>query len=180
MANARNVGICQAHGKYIAFLDSDDVWLPNKISRQLALINKTGAQIAFSSYSLVDSLGQPCGKQFIVPAMTSFNEMLAQNVIGCSTAVIESEILKRHPMKSEYMHEDYVLWMELLQEPDVRAVGVREVLVHYRVLNGSRSHNKVKSAAGRWKIYRGALKMGFFKSSGAFLRYAINGIKKYC
>ena len=105
--------------------------------------------------------------------------MLYCNVIGCSTALIRSDLLKAHPFKPEFYHEDYVLWMELLSVPGVRAEGISDVLAHYRRVSGSRSDNKGNAAKERWKIYRKALGMNVFASADAFIRYAINGVLKY-
>ncbi len=178
VAAVRNRGIREASGEYIALLDSDDVWVEDKIERQIKLLKENGAQIAYSSYSFIDENDQPIMHPFIVPENVSYKRMLYCNEIGCSTAIVEANMFKKHPFKKEFYHEDYVLWMELLSIP-AKAVGISDVLVYYRYSSGSRSFNKVNAAKQRWKIYRKALNMNLIKSSSAMLGYMFNAFKKY-
>ncbi|MBQ8394884.1 MAG: glycosyltransferase family 2 protein [Clostridia bacterium] len=178
VANVRNAGLELAKGKYIALLDSDDVWTEDKLERQVALLEETGAEIAYSAYDFIDENSQPMGKTFKVPEKTNFKKMLACNVIGCSAAIVRADIFKEHPFNPDYYHEDYVLWMELLRLP-VKAVGDKKVLMHYRRIATSRSYKKGNAAKQRWAVYRKVLKLSWFSASWAFIRYAVNGVLKY-
>ena len=178
VARTRNFGIAQAVGDYIALLDSDDVWKNTKLEKQMELIEKCGADIVYCSYGFIDENDEQIRVPFIVPESTSFNKMLRRSVISCSTALVKEYLLKEHIFKHEYYHEDYVLWMELLSIP-VTAVGDTEVLAYYRQLTGSRSYNKLKAAAYRWRIYRDALNLGIVESVVAFAAYVVNGVIKY-
>lgn len=178
VANVRNAGIQMANGKYIALLDSDDVWTEDKLERQVSLLEETGAELAYCSYDFIDEGSKPLGKTFKVPEKTNFKKMLGKNVVSCSTAVIEANLLKAHPFNPEYYHEDYVLWMELFKLP-VKAVGDKKVLMHYRQSATSRSHKKGNAAKHRWIIYRKVLKLSWIRSVWAFIRYAVNGVLKY-
>src|SRR5699024_9468287 len=91
VANARNVGIKEARGEFIALLDNDDLWTVDKLERQLALANK-GADIVYCSYDFIDEKNNTIKKPFIVPQQTNFNKMLASSVISCSTSFIKTEI----------------------------------------------------------------------------------------
>ena len=177
VANVRNTGIREAKGEYIALLDNDDLWTPDKLERQLA-IAENGAEIVYCSYDFIDEKGNPVGKPFIVPSQTNFNKMLALNAIGCSTSFIRADFMKAHPFSQGFYHEDYALWMELLRVCPT-ASGDREVLMHYRLVSGSRSNKKGNAAKKRWNIYRKALKLDVFTSVWAFVRYAVNGVIKY-
>ena len=87
-------------------------------------------------------------------------------------------LTKEHPFRSDYLHEDYVLWLELFRMP-IQIKTDRHVLTHYRLMKGSRSHNKLRAAASRWRIYREYLEMDIFRSLFYFLQYSVNGVKKY-
>ena len=177
VANARNVGIKEAKGEYIALLDNDDLWTEDKLERQLALAQK-GADIVYCSYDFVDEQSNPIKKPFIVPSQTNFSKMLASSVISCSSCFIKTELMQAHPFDPSFYHEDYVLWMELLRVCPV-AYGDRQVLMHYRQVTGSRSNKKGNAARERWNTYRKALKLNVLTSAWAFVRYAVNGVMKY-
>lgn len=177
VANVRNIGIRVAKGQYIALLDNDDLWVNDKLERQLVIAQK-GVDIVYCSYDFIDEKNRTIKRPFVVPNKTDFNKMLASSVISCSTSFIKTELMKKYPFQSEYYHEDYVLWMELLQICSV-AYGDKKVLMHYRQVTGSRSNKKKNAAKERWYIYRKALKLNITISIWAFFRYAINGIIKY-
>ena len=177
VANARNIGIRKAKGRYIALLDNDDLWTEDKLERQITLAEK-GADIVYCSYDFIDEQNNEIKKPFIVPQQTSFNKMLASSVISCSTSFIKAELMQAHPFKPEFYHEDYVLWMELLRNCPI-AYGDQKVLMHYRQVTGSRSNKKGNAAKERWHIYRKALNLNIITSVWAFVRYAVNGVIKY-
>ena len=177
VANARNAGIAAAKGEYIALIDNDDLWVEDKLERQLQLAQQ-GADIVYCSYDFIDEKGQTIKRPFIVPDRTDFNKMLASSVISCSTAFIKTELLQNHHFEPEYYHEDYVLWMKLLRVCPC-ASGDQKVLAHYRQVEGSRSCKKSKAAKERWNTYRTALGLDVFESMWAFVRYAVHATAKY-
>lgn len=177
VAMARNIGIKKAAGKYIALLDNDDFWEDDKLERQVNLAMK-GADIVYCSYDFVDENNNKIKKPFIVPDRTDYNKMLTSSVISCSSCFIKSDLLKDHLFKTQYYHEDYLLWMELLKL-NVVVLGDSKVLMHYRQVKGSRSNKKVNAAKERWNIYRKALGLNRYKSILSFIQYALKGVIKY-
>lgn len=178
VANSRNRGFDEAKGEYAALLDADDEWLPEKLERQLAFIANAGCDICCTSYFLMDSEGRSLGKTVFVPDDVSFNLMLRKNVIGASTAVFKTGIVSELRMRSDFMHEDYVFWLEALKT-GYTARGLNEPLMRYCFSESGRSHDKRNAAKERWKVYRRYLGYSWLKSAHYFLIYAAHGIRKY-
>lgn len=177
-AQSRNHGLEVSCGKYVAFLDSDDFWYEKKLEKQLALAEKRRAGLVYSSYDIVDEEGKPDRSALIVPKELSFEDLLKNNVIGCSTVLLSKRAALLHRFQLNFYHEDYIMWLELLQE-GFRACGCTEVLVGWRYMKQTRSGNKWNSALMRWKIYRDYLHFPFLKSVRYFAQYAISGFRKY-
>lgn len=177
-AKVRNQGIDQCRGDYVAFLDSDDIWLPGKLLAQLEMLQQAGADLCYTSYAVIDSCGNPAKPDYLVPEQTDFESMLRENVIGCSTVLLRRELAQKYHFNTDFYHEDYILWLQLLKD-GCRAAGCTQVLTKWRYIETSRSFNKVQSAKNRWKIYRDYLKLPLLKSAGVFCSYILSGLKKY-
>ncbi len=178
VAKTRNRGFDLCRGEYVALLDSDDVWYPNKLEEQLSIVSRDEADLSYCSYAIVDENGKKLKKDYKVPEKIDFDGLLKENVIGCSTVLFSRKILSKHRFETEYFHEDYVLWLDLLREGYL-ASGSSKTLVNWRYIKDSRSFNKRKSAGNRWRIYREHLGFPFFKSLKYFMFYAFASIKKY-
>ena len=178
VAKTRNRGLDLAKGEWVALLDSDDVWSADKIEKQLALAQKTSADILYCSYGMIDENGEKSCDDFIVPDTTDFEKSLAVSVISCSTVMLSSDIASTHRFVTDFYHEDLVYWLEILKK-GYKAAGVTEVIAQYRVTKGSRAGNKFKSACNRWLIFRKHLKLPLLKSINCIVQYAFAGIKKY-
>lgn len=178
VAHARNRGMTLANGEYIAFLDSDDIWLPDKLSLQLSLAERTGAELIYSSYAIIDGNGHRTFRDYIVPDRVSFEELLKENVIGCSTVMVSASVVKRFCFQPACYHEDYMMWLKILQSCS-QARGCTQVLSCWRYAHGSRSFNKVKSGIHRWLVYRRYLRLSLLVSVKYFLFYMFTGFRKY-
>lgn len=178
VAKTRNHGIDLSEGAFIAFLDSDDIWHPDKLEKQLHQMQQTGADFCYTSYAIVDEAGSKSKNDYLVPEEISFEELLKENVLGCSTVVLHSRTLQDHRFLTDFYHEDYVLWLSLLQD-GFKACGCREVLTDWRLIVNSRSFNKVRSAKNRWHIYSDYLHLPLHKKLWAFAGYAMASLRKY-
>lgn len=173
----RNIGIENARGRYIAFLDSDDLWLPTKLEEQVkTLVANPDAAVVFSCYDKINEKGEHLGRVDTSVSKVSYEELLYGNVIGCLTGMYDTEKVGKVFMR--YVgHEDYVLWLEILKKGYV-AVNTCNVQAMYRVRSGSVSADKFKAAQWQWNIYRNVEKLGFLKSVRCFIAYAFKGFVK--
>lgn len=172
---ARNLGIRAARGRYIAFLDADDRWRPEKLERQIGFMAEGGHAFSFTAYRRVDAAGRPLGRVGAPPSVTRA-ELLRRNVIGCLTAVYDARALGRVEMPEARRRQDYGLWLALLARIPA-AHGLDEVLADYRVARGSLSGNKLVAARDTWALYRGPAGLSAPRAAWCFARYAALGIR---
>lgn len=172
---SRNRSIDAAKGKYIAFLDADDLWLENKLSHQISFMEKNGYLFSFSSYQKFSKDGD--GGVVMAPSSVTYQQLLYGNVIGCLTAVYNAEVLGKKKMPLIRKRQDMGLWLTLLKECDA-AYSLPDVLAKYRTDTGM-TQNKINTAKYQWEFYRTVVQLNFFKSSWYFCWYALNGLLKH-
>lgn len=173
----RNIGVKNALGRYIAFLDSDDAWLPNKLERQMKMFEQyEDMAICFSNYEKMTEQGERNNRIIKAPSISTYKQLLLSNVIGCLTAVYDTEKVGKVFFQN-HSHEDYILWLDILKRGYV-ARNTNTVEALYRVRENSVSSNKLKTLSWQWDIYRNVEKIGLFRSSYYFLNYAYRAFKK--
>ncbi len=176
VANARNVALDHVTGKYVAFLDSDDVWKPEKLSRQVDFMEEHNLPMTFCAYHRIDEAGEIISRKIPVPTSVNYNQLLSHNVIIFSTSLTLKSAIGDLKFKKAG-HEDWIFWLDLFKKCG-KGYGINEPLALYRIRSNSVSSNKLKVIGYTWKILREHEKIGLFKSMYLFSKYAVATVWK--
>ena len=174
---SRNEGIRNAKGRFIAFVDSDDIWKPEKLEIQIKYMLKENLGFTFTSYRYMKENGELTNKIAKAPSKINYNGLLKNTIIGCSTVVIDREIVDYFEMPLVRRGQDTATWLQILRK-EKYAYGIEQDLVNYRLVGESLSSNKIKALKRTWNTYRNVEKLGLLKSSYVFCFYVFNAIKK--
>ena len=178
VSESRNLGAEMAQGDWIAFLDSDDLWAADKLEKQMQLLDKNpDAGILFTGSAFIRENGERSSYVLQVPEEITYRRLLRQNLISCSSVVMRRELFLRHRMQHDELHEDFLLWLKLLKE-GVKAYGVNEPLLIYRLSPASKSGNKLRAARMTWRVYR-HMGLGLGTSLSCLMSYTLRNTLKY-
>ena len=177
-AVARNTAIQNAKGRYIAFLDSDDLWKKDKLQKQLGFMQRNGYAFTFTAYEHFKDNKENIQNKVKAPKSLNYKKALKGNQIGCLTVMLDRKQIEIINFTNQ-KHEDYILWLNILKQ-GITAYGLNETLALYRTGNSkSISGNKLQSALWTWKVYRGSQELSILKSIYYMCFYCLNGIRKH-
>ncbi len=163
-AVARTVSMENADGEYMAFLDSDDLWHPEKLERQVAFMKENDYAFSCTSYEQVDEQGKPLGKVKRCIPKTNYNRLLLDNPVGNSTVMYSVKKMGKFTVPNIRKRNDYALWLKMLKK-EKYVYGLPEVLMYYRIRSNSISSNKFKLIKYHWIVYRELEHLNVFRSA---------------
>ena len=177
IADTRNQCIQMAKGRFLAFLDADDIWHPEKMETQLRFMMDHNVGFTYTTYDWIDEDGKTLNKFINTIGNLDYKRYLRNTIIGCSTVMVDTAIVGQVTVPRFRTSEDTATWLGILKKGHL-AYAIDEPLVSYRIRRKSASSNKLKASADLWKVYRRHEKLPFFKAIYYFSCYTFNAIKK--
>lgn len=176
-AEARNIALSKARGSYIAFLDSDDLWYPDKLTKQMDFIRKHDYAFTYTDYECISEDASRILYTVRAPFSIDYSAYLKNTTIGTLTVLINRDKTGPFEMPVIRSSHDMALWLELMRR-GYKAYGLAEVLARYRQVEGSNTASKWRAAKDVWKVYRDVEKLDVVSSVWNFVHYAVNAALK--
>jgi teichuronic acid biosynthesis glycosyltransferase TuaG len=175
-AVCRNLAMKYAQGRYLAFLDSDDLWLPHKLERQLQFMHDNNYAFTFTDYTIIQADGTQTGKRIKVPQSIGYYQYLRNTIIGCLTVMIDVKQTGKFEEPRLYSAQDMAGWLQIMKR-GFRAYGLNEALSLYRLHRHTNTHHKFRAAMRIWRVYS-LEELNVFYAFYCWLGYAFHAIKK--
>ena len=177
-AVARNTALEKARGRYIAFLDSDDIWHQDKTKKQMELMHDKNAAMSFTAIEMIDEDGKLVKPKRAVKETVDYSYLLKNTMIACSSVIVDRNKTGDFRMPLLRAGQDYATWLQLLKGGAI-AYGLDETLVKYRLVSGSVSSNKLAALKKVWQVYRKCERLSIPKSAYYSTCFAYNAYRKY-
>ena len=178
IARTRNMSIARVKGKFVAFLDSDDIWYPEKLEKQVGYMLENDVAFTYSSYEIIDAQGNSKNRVVKDAGVVSYRKYLRNTIICCGTVVVDKEKTGHFATPIIKTSEDMSLWLSIMKR-GFDAYPVPGPLHKYRITPGSASSNKFKAACDVWRVYRKIEKLSLPTSVFNFVCYTFNALKKH-
>jgi glycosyltransferase involved in cell wall biosynthesis len=149
----RNYGLTKANGRFIAFLDSDDLWKPTKLEKQIDFLIKNKLPFTFTFYECIDERGNSLGKIVTAPRNLSYRRLFFCNYVGNLTAIYDVKYFGKIPISSIRKRQDWMLWLAILKKIKT-AEALPESLAYYRIRENSISASKLTLLKHNFRVYR--------------------------
>ena len=177
-AITRNAGIKEAKGRYLSFLDADDLWEKDKIEKQLKFMKENNYHFTYTAFKFVDEKNTKQSRKINVQKELTYNKALKNTRILSIAVMIDLKYIPKEDCYMEnVMNEDIATWWRILKKGNT-AYGLNEVLVYYRRHKNSKTSNKLSNAKNRWELYRKVEKLSVLKSFYYTMHYAYYGVLK--
>lgn len=176
-AVARNFGLENARGRYIAFVDSDDKWHLKKLEKQLGFMKQNGYAFTYTKFEMINDDGTVKTMAASLPKRVNYTELLKNTAIACSTVVIDKEIIGDFRMPLVRKGQDTATWLQILRSHDY-AYLVDETLNQYRLVEGSLSSNKILALKRTWNTYKNLENLSWPKAIYYFSHSVINAVRR--
>lgn len=178
-AVARTEAMRRATGKYVAFLDSDDLWTPDKLEKQINFMEHTGEVFSCTAYRLMEEDGKLMNMKRVPPKITDYDQILRRaNPLGNSTVVYNQQALGAYEVPPIKKRNDFALWLRILKDAP-HCAGMEDVMALYRVRQNSVSSNKWKLIRFQWQLYRNVEGLSLIRSCWAMVCWVIAKVCKF-